>query len=187
MTAKPFFAAFHRHDGHALSLADRRGKRTSSRAGNFRNLHDRDGSRVIMGLRHRKYASKACSSTLKVCSPPTASRWSATSYKRAANNPLNGYGEIPSLSVNCNQRPAPGIPDAAAQHYGRFPVHLADHPARESRQSVVWRYGGAVLVSLAFIAAALAAGPYVIDDGFPSLCFLFLSRSPRFTGASGLA
>ena len=40
-------------------------------------------------------------------------------------------------------------------------------PQRESRHSIVLRYGGAVLVSLAFIAARWMLGRYVVDDGFP--------------------
>jgi PAS domain S-box-containing protein len=40
-------------------------------------------------------------------------------------------------------------------------------PQRAARQSLLWRYGGAVLVSLAFIAARSMLGRFVIDDGYP--------------------
>lgn len=40
-------------------------------------------------------------------------------------------------------------------------------PRPDSRSSILWRYGGAVLVSLAFIAARWMLAHFVIDDGFP--------------------
>jgi len=40
-------------------------------------------------------------------------------------------------------------------------------PQRNSRQNLVLRYGGAIAVSLAFIAARWMLGRFVMDDGFP--------------------
>ena len=37
----------------------------------------------------------------------------------------------------------------------------------DSRQSVAWRYGGAVLITLAFIAVRWLVGRFIIDDGVP--------------------
>ena len=56
-------------------------------------------------------------------------------------------------------------------------------PQRDSRQSVVWRYGGAVLVSLAFIAARWLLGRFVIDDGVPfAILFLPIALSAFYGG-----
>jgi PAS domain S-box-containing protein len=40
-------------------------------------------------------------------------------------------------------------------------------PQRDSRQDLVWRYGAAVLVSLAFIFGRWLLGRFIVDDGFP--------------------
>jgi PAS domain-containing protein len=54
---------------------------------------------------------------------------------------------------------------------------------RDSRHSVAWRYGGAVLVSLAFIAVRWLVGHYVIDDGVPfATLFLPIALSAFFGG-----
>ena len=40
-------------------------------------------------------------------------------------------------------------------------------PRQDSKQSVAWRYAGAVLVSLTFIAARWSLAHFIVDDGFP--------------------
>jgi PAS domain S-box-containing protein len=56
-------------------------------------------------------------------------------------------------------------------------------PQRNSRHSVAWRYGGAVFVSLAFIAARWLVGHFVIDDGVPfATLFLPIALSAFFGG-----
>jgi hypothetical protein len=40
-------------------------------------------------------------------------------------------------------------------------------PLRDSHQSIWWRYGVAVLVSLVFLAARWLVGHFIFDDGVP--------------------
>ena len=54
---------------------------------------DRDGTRVIMGLRHRKFPSKASSSIRKACSPTRANNWFVTSWR------CDSYRQLPALTV----------------------------------------------------------------------------------------
>jgi PAS domain S-box-containing protein len=56
-------------------------------------------------------------------------------------------------------------------------------PQRDSRQNVAWRYSGAVLVSLAFIAARWLVGRFIIDDGVPfATLFLPIALSAFYGG-----
>ena len=56
-------------------------------------------------------------------------------------------------------------------------------PKRDSRQNIAWRYGGAVLVSLAFIAVRWLVGRFVIDDGVPyATLFLPIALSAFYGG-----
>jgi PAS domain-containing protein len=55
-------------------------------------------------------------------------------------------------------------------------------PSVESRQGIAWRYGGAVLVSLAFIALRWLLG-HVIDDGVPfAILFIPIALSAFYGG-----
>ncbi len=56
-------------------------------------------------------------------------------------------------------------------------------PQRDSRQTVIVRYGGAVLLSVAFIAARWLFGRFVIDDGIPfATLFLPIALSAFYGG-----
>jgi PAS domain S-box-containing protein len=60
---------------------------------------------------------------------------------------------------------------------------LRNVPQLNSRQSVVRRYGGAILVSLLFIAARWLLGRYIIDDGVPfATLFLPIALSAFYGG-----
>jgi PAS domain-containing protein len=62
------------------------------------------------------------------------------------------------------------------------PSFLRLLPQLESRQSVAWRYGGAVLVSLVFIALRWLLGR-VIDDGVPfAILFIPIALSAFYGG-----
>ena len=58
-------------------------------------------------------------------------------------------------------------------------------PQRDSRQNVAWRYGGAVLVSLAFIAARWLVGRFIIDDGVPFATLFIPIAFSAFYGGLG--
>jgi PAS domain S-box-containing protein len=56
-------------------------------------------------------------------------------------------------------------------------------PQRDSRQNFAWRYCGAVVVSLAFIAARWMVGRFIIDDGVPfAVLFLPIALSAFYAG-----
>ena len=58
-------------------------------------------------------------------------------------------------------------------------------PQRDSRQNLVWRYGGAILVSLGFIAARWLLGRFVMDDGFPLAALSLPVALSAFYGGLG--
>jgi PAS domain S-box-containing protein len=58
-------------------------------------------------------------------------------------------------------------------------------PQRAARQSLLWRYGGAVLVSLAFIAARSMLGRFVLDDGYPFAILALPVALSAFYGGLG--
>ena len=58
-------------------------------------------------------------------------------------------------------------------------------PQRTARPSLLWRYGGAVLVSLAFIAARWSLARFVIDDGFPFAILALPVALSAFYGGLG--
>lgn len=62
-------------------------------------------------------------------------------------------------------------------------LRIFPHP--NSQRSVAWRYGGAVLVSLGFIAARWMLGRYVIDDGFPFAVLTLPVALSAFYGGLG--
>ena len=56
-------------------------------------------------------------------------------------------------------------------------------PLRDSHQSIWWRYGGAVLVSLVFLAARWLVGHFIFDDGVPfATLFLPIALSAFYGG-----
>src|SRR5271167_501472 len=100
------------------------------------------------------------------------------------NDPLNGYSEMPPVSVNSRKRvggPAVHkLPDRAVD----LGTILRILPQPDSRQGVAWRYGGAVLVTLGFIAARWLLGR-VIDDGVPFATLFIPIALSAFYGGLG--
>jgi len=66
-----------------------------------------------------------------------------------------------------------------------FSSILRTIPQRDSRQNTAWRYGGAVLVSLAFIGARWLVGRYIIDDGVPFATLVLPIALSAFYGGLG--
>lgn len=63
------------------------------------------------------------------------------------------------------------------------PSFLRLLPQVDSRRSLAWRYGGAVLASLAFIALRWFLGRFVIDDGTPyAMLFIPIALSAFYGG-----
>lgn len=58
-------------------------------------------------------------------------------------------------------------------------------PLRDSRESIWWRYGGAVLVSLAFLAVRWLIGHFIIDDGVPFATLVLPIALSAFYGGLG--
>jgi PAS domain S-box-containing protein len=58
-------------------------------------------------------------------------------------------------------------------------------PRRDSHYSLMWRYGGAVLVSLAFIALRWLVGHFIIDDGVPFATLFIPIALSAFYGGLG--
>jgi PAS domain S-box-containing protein len=80
------------------------------------------------------------------------------------------------------------IPASSATHSGNNAMHdffsiLRIVPRRDSRHSLIWRYGGAVLVSLAFLAVRWLVGRFIIDDGVPfATLFIPIALSAYYGG-----
>jgi PAS domain S-box-containing protein len=58
-------------------------------------------------------------------------------------------------------------------------------PHRDSRRSIIWRYGGAILLSLAFIGARWLLGQLIFDDGFPFAILTLPIALSAFYGGLG--
>jgi PAS domain S-box-containing protein len=58
-------------------------------------------------------------------------------------------------------------------------------PRRDSRNSLIWRYGGAVLVSLVFIALRWLVSHFIIDDGTPFATLFIPIALSAFYGGLG--
>jgi PAS domain S-box-containing protein len=58
-------------------------------------------------------------------------------------------------------------------------------PRRDSRHSLIWRYGGAVLVSLIFLAVRWLVGHFIIDDGVPFATLFIPIALSAFYGGLG--
>ncbi|HEY4933166.1 MAG TPA: PAS domain-containing protein [Terriglobales bacterium] len=58
-------------------------------------------------------------------------------------------------------------------------------PQNDSRQSLRWRYGGAILISVGFLAGRWLLGRYMIDDGFPFTLLTLPVALSAFYGGLG--
>ncbi len=100
--------------------------------------------------------------------------------KRAEHGSLIGYGEISPLSVNSVGEGLRTLPDLAMPDFRSIFRFI---PQRDSQHNILLRYGGAVLLSLAFIAARWLVGHFIIDDGVPfATLFLPIAISAFYGG-----
>ena len=94
-----------------------------------------------------------------------------------AVSPLNGYSQKLLLSVNLLRSCRIDFTDAALSVMAMSPSSRWRMLDTYLRRSVAWRYTGAVVTSLVWIALRWLLGHYVINDGYP-LCFAVHTSNP---------